>query len=68
MTLSWWWVIPVLIHDAKMPTRPEDLPADLRPLCQLQAFEIVDHLFEPSMQKLTRAIQKMPRRRKVLAD
>jgi len=51
-----------------MPTRPEDLPADLRPLCQLQAFEIVDHLFEPSIQQLTRAIQKMPRRRKVLAD
>ncbi len=59
-------IIPVLIHDAKMPTRADDLPADLRPLCQLQALEIVDHLYEPSMQKLTRAIKQLPRRRRVL--
>ena len=45
-------VIPVLVGGAIMP-RPDDLPDNLRMLCQRQAVEIRDSHFHPDAQQLT---------------
>ena len=44
-------VIPVLVGGASLP-RPEDLPEDLRPLCDRQAMEIRDAHFHPDSEQL----------------
>jgi hypothetical protein len=45
-------VIPVLVGGATLP-RPDDLPANLQPLCQRQAVEIRDSNFHADVKGLT---------------
>jgi TIR domain-containing protein len=49
-------VIPVLVGGAKMPS-PDDLPAPLAPLAQINAIEIFDQLFRDSVRHLVDALQ-----------
>ena len=50
-------VIPVLVGGAAMP-RAEDLPDDLRPLCQHQAMDIRDSHFHPDARQLTDVLHR----------
>ena len=50
-------VIPVLVGGATMP-RADDLPDNLRPLCQHQAMDIRDSRFHPDAQQLTDVLQR----------
>jgi len=49
-------VIPVLVGGAKMPP-PDDLPAPLAPLAQINAIEIFDQLFRDSVRHLIDALR-----------
>ena len=49
-------VIPVLVGGAKMPA-PDDLPAPLAPLAQINAIEIFDQLFRDSVRHLIEALR-----------
>lgn len=49
-------VIPVLVGGARMP-RPEELPADIRPLALYNAHEIPDRFFRQSVRQLIRLLQ-----------
>ena len=50
-------VIPVLVGGATMP-RADDLPDNLRPLCQHQAMDIRDSHFHPDAQQLTDVLHR----------
>jgi hypothetical protein len=51
-------VIPVLVHNARMPQEAE-LPEPLRPLCRLQACEISDHRWEFDVRRLADVIEPL---------
>jgi hypothetical protein len=48
-------VIPVLVRDARMPTRAE-LPSDIQPLAYREAVEISDSRFDYDIQQLVQAL------------
>src|SRR4051794_33394012 len=50
-------VIPVLVHDAKMP-RPEDLPENLKELSFRNSVEITHTRWNSDVQLLTQALQR----------
>jgi hypothetical protein len=50
-------VIPVLVGGASLP-RPDDLPANLQPLCQRQAVEIRDTNFHADVKGLTDVLHR----------
>jgi hypothetical protein len=50
-------VIPVLVGGAAIP-RADDLPEDLRTLCERQAVEIRDSHFHPDAQQLIEALER----------
>jgi hypothetical protein len=50
-------VIPVLVGGAIMP-RPDELPEDLRALCERQAMEIRDSDFHPDAQQVTQVLRR----------
>jgi hypothetical protein len=50
-------VIPVLVGNAMMPCADE-LPGNLRPLCERQAIEIRDRNFHPDAERLTDVLHK----------
>ena len=51
-------VIPVLVHNASMPSEQE-LPEPLRPLCRLQASEISDNRWEFDVRRLADAVEPL---------
>jgi hypothetical protein len=59
-------IIPLLVQGASMPEK-EALPEDLRAVCRHDAMAIVDRLYDASLDALTRAIRKLPRRRATAA-
>src|SRR5690349_19262436 len=52
-------VIPVLVRDARMPTRSE-LPADIQALAHREAVEISDSRFDYDIQQLVNALRGAP--------
>ncbi len=50
-------VVPVLVGGAVMP-HPDDLPTDLRPLCERQAMEITDAHFHSDTDQLVDLLRK----------
>ena len=50
-------VIPVLVHDAQMPTEG-DLPADLAPLARLQAVELSESHWTQDIETLVKACER----------
>jgi hypothetical protein len=51
-------VIPVLVHNASMPSEQE-LPEPLRPLCRLQASEISDNRWEFDVRRLADVLEPL---------
>ena len=51
-------VIPALVGGAKLPAQA-DLPADIRPLVQRQAYELSDHRWATDCQKLVAALKPL---------
>lgn len=51
-------VIPALVGGAKLPAEA-DLPADIRPLVQRQAYELSDHRWPTDCQKLIAALRPL---------
>ena len=51
-------VIPALVGGAKLPAEA-DLPADIRPLVQRQAYELADHRWPTDCQKLIAALKPL---------
>ena len=50
-------VIPVLVHDARMP-RPDELPEALRPLARRNAIRLTHERFRSDVQGLVKALQQ----------
>jgi hypothetical protein len=50
-------VIPVLVHDARMP-RPDELPEGLRPLARRNAIRLTHERFRADVQGLVKALQQ----------
>src|ERR1700719_3540861 len=51
-------VVPVLIEDARLPSRAE-LPDALKPLCQRQTLELTNSMFHEDVQRLIRALDRV---------
>ena len=60
------WVIPVLLHGARMPAQ-EELPDDLKPLAECQAVEIRSGHFEKDVRELVGLLKRRLYRRRRLA-